>query len=336
MKRAKLAVTFIVTVIVIVSTYIAATSFHTNTPDAAQLPSPTATSTALSGNSVGISLHSLNSSDAQLVIDSNARWIRIDVDSNFNSAVAIAHSKGLKVLGILDSWMFDKATTFSLSDWQTNVSYYVSNNPSVEAWEIWNEPANPNVNNTLLNVQLPSQANMSKIVQFYYEMVTTASPIIRQCNSSATIVLMGGLNLYSGGDPNLQLDMDFASQLSNTNISQYGDAISVHAYNWVNDSNPSSAWDSYNTSLSFYKDLFPNLSIWVTETGQVYNAQDNGEVQAQYLTSALSFFNEKVAKVFWYSFHDNSDEVPSQRFGLVDDVGTHRSAYTNMRMYLMQ
>jgi hypothetical protein len=363
MKPTKIAVTSIIALVVIVFAYLTATGFQTNTPTATQSPSPTSTmtatptqtqstltpaptassspnptptptSTAFLEDTLGISLHSLNLADAQLSVDSGAKWIRIDVDSNFNSAVTIAHAKGLKVLGILDSWMFNKATTFSLSDWQKNVSYYVSNNPSVEAWEIWNEPANPNINNALLNLQLPSQENIGKIVQFYYQMVTTASPIIRQYNASATIVLMGGLNLYSGGSPNLQLDMDFASQLSNTNISQYGDAISVHAYNWVKDSNPSSAWDSYSTSLSFYKMLFPNMPIWVTETGQVYNEQDNGKVQAQYLTGALSFFSGKVTNVFWYSLHDNPDEVPSQRFGLVDDAGTPRSAYVNMRDYL--
>lgn len=363
MKPTKLAVISVIALIVIVFAYLTATGFQTNPPTATQTPSPrwtptatpiqtkpaltpfptatlspnptpTSTSTAFLRDSIGISLHSLNLADAQLSADSGAKWIRIDVDSNFNSVVTTAHANGLKVLGILDSWMFNKATTFSLNDWQKNVSYYVSNNPSVEAWEIWNEPANPNINNALLNLQLPNQENMGKIVQFYYQMVTTASPIIRQYNPSATIVLMGGLNLYSGGAPNLQLDMDFASQLSNTNISQYGNAISVHAYNWAKDSNPSSSWDSYSTSLYYYKMLFPNMLIWVTETGQVYNVQDNGTVQAQFLTSALSFFSGKVTNVFWYSLHDNPDEVPSQRFGLVDDSGNPRSAYVNMRDYL--
>jgi len=130
-------------------------------------PSPTPASTAFSGDSTGISLHSLSQNDAQLTVNSEAKWIRIDVDSNFKNAVAIAHSNGLKVLGILGSWMFGKATTFSTEDWIGNVTYYISQNPKVDAWEIWNEP-------TLTDYPLMTanaSGNIQQTAQNYYWMV---------------------------------------------------------------------------------------------------------------------------------------------------------------------
>ena len=71
---------------------------------------------------------------------------------------------------------------------------------------------------------------MSKIVDFYYSMAQTVYPIIRQYDPTAKIVLFGGLNLYSGSEQHLTFDEDFAKQLANMNIEQYGDAISIHAY----------------------------------------------------------------------------------------------------------
>jgi hypothetical protein len=60
------------------------------------------------------------------------------------------------VLGKLDS-LICKATTFSLSTGKQ--TFILCSEQSIrEAWEIWNEPANP-THNTLLFVKLPSQAN---------------------------------------------------------------------------------------------------------------------------------------------------------------------------------
>ena len=64
-------------------------------------------------------------------------------------------------------------------------------------------------------------------------MTQAAYPIIRQYDPSATIVHYGRAKPYSGNDPNLSLDMDFANQTASMNITQYGDAISVHAYPWT-------------------------------------------------------------------------------------------------------
>jgi hypothetical protein len=178
---------------------------------------------------VGISLHSLKTDDAQWVKESGAGWIRIDCFEGFDTDLANATTHGLNVLAILDSWTFHNSSNFTLEEWRLNVTHYVSQYADyVDAWEIWNEPANPNC--TLLDLSIPSEENMSRIVQFYFSMVKIASPIIRQYDPTAKIVLFGGLNLWSGGDQHLELDKNFSKQLATTNITQYGDVLSVHAY----------------------------------------------------------------------------------------------------------
>lgn len=278
---------------------------------------------------VGISLHSCNPTDAKLVKDSGAQWIRIDVDSNFKQAVANAKNENLKILGILGSWMFDKSTTFIQDQWTQAVTDYVSNNTNVDAWEIWNEPSNTEY--SLMTDY--ANANLTQTVQNYYWMVKTSSPIIRQYAPSAKIVLLGGMQLYADSNQ-VQVDKEFASQLAQTNVSLYGDAISMHAYDW--NQNLQTVLGQYSQNLNYFKSLFNNLPVWITETGQpIEYSGESG--QSSYLTSAFQFFNNKVSNVFWYSLYDNPDEVnliPSQHFGLLSNYGITRKSYSALQQFM--
>jgi hypothetical protein len=184
----------------------------------------------------------------------------------------------------------------------------------VDAWEIWNEPKSP-------NYTIPTEK--------YFDMVKIASPIIRQYDPSAKILLFGGLNLYSGGGPNLDLDKAFAEEMSKTNITMYGDIISVHAYTWGN--NESIVWENkYTESLNYYRSLFGSLEVWVTETGKPLE-EGNEIITAQYLSDAYNFFKSEkinVNKVFWYSLTDYSFD--NATFGLTLQNQT-RPAYDEMR-----
>jgi hypothetical protein len=277
---------------------------------------------------IGICVHSLSPNEAKLVNESGADWIRVDVSDDFGTAITNAKAYNLSVLGILDSWMFNQTTMFTLEEWRDNVTYYVSQYADyVGAWEIWNEPANPTY--PLLNITV--QENMSQIVEFYFSMVQTASPIIRQYDPTAKIVLFGGLNLWSGNDPHLAFDRNFSKQLATMNIEQYGDAISIHAYPWMDQVQPL-VWQKYDESLAYYRSLFTNksLEIWVTETGQSIEADgENG--QAQYMTDALQYFQGKVTRLFWYSLLDNAADQKS--FGLIGDE-TLRLAYCVLQKQL--
>jgi hypothetical protein len=294
----------------------------------------------LENDYLGICVHSLSLNEAQVVNESGARWIRIDASedlSNFGASVQNAKKYNLSVLAILDSWMFNKSTVFSLDDWRGNVTYYVSQFAAyVDAWEIWNEPANPT--DPLQNLSPTSPENMTKIVNFYFSMVQTACPIIRQHDQTAKILLFGGLNLYSDSDIHLDLDENFSSQLAAMGIEQYGDAISVHAYPW-RPVQPQ-VWGSYASSLAYYKGLFTNKSfeVWVTETGQPVEVSGESG-QAQYMNDTLSFFGGNAAAVFWYSLVDNLWELEKenpQSFGLVGNETIPRASFRAYRILLGQ
>lgn len=283
----------------------------------------------------GICVHTLTAQDAALVSESGASWVRIDCnasDPNFGNYIKNAKAQNLSVLAILDSWLFNGSCNFTITEWQNKVTYYVSNYADyVDAWEIWNEPANPTPGWTLQNLTLLQgnriiEENLTRVADFYYSMAQTAYPIIRQYDGDATIVLLGGMNLYSGGEQNVALDKDFAIQLAANGIGQFGDVISLHAYPWTNKATDDFIVD-YNDSLSFYRGLFPNRAIWITETGQKLNNSSEA-IQAGYLNQAFDFFKGKVDYVFWYAMHDDHFVNGIDYFGLVDDNMQPREAYS--------
>jgi hypothetical protein len=264
---------------------------------------------------VGICSHSLSAVDARLIKESGAGWVRLDANVTFNEAVQNAKTQNLSVLGILGSWMFGGDWQhFSLIDWQTNVTDYVTKYAGlVDAWEIWNEPSSP---------LYPVSAEK------YFDMVQIASPIISQYDPLAKIVLFGGLNLFSGNDPNSDLDKIFAQQLASRNVICFGDAISLHAYPWGT-SEPI-VWEKYAESLNYYQTLFGAAEIWVTETGQSLEASTE-KGQAKYLSDAYRFFSQgniSVARVFWYSLTDSS--LDNASFGLTAPDNT-RLAYQELQ-----
>ncbi len=262
---------------------------------------------------VGICTHWLSADDAKLVKESGAGWIRVDASENISEAVVNAKAQNLSVLGILGSGMFNWSMNFLLTDWQNNVTDYVSKYAGyVDAWEIWNEPSS-------LDYPVPATK--------YFEMTRIASPIIRQYDPSAKILLFGGFHLFSDGSPNLETDKAYARQLAEWNITTYGDVISVHAYTWGN--NESVVWEKYTESLSFYRSLFGPLEVWVTETGKPLE-EGNETITAQYLSDAYRFFSQEtdVAKVFWYLLSDYSFDKES--FGLIINNQT-RPAYSELQ-----
>jgi hypothetical protein len=293
--------------------------------------------TQLENDCLGINVHSLTLNEARVVNESGASWIRIDASegfSDFGASVQNAKKYNLSVLAILDSWMFNKSTVFNLDEWRGNVTYYVSRYAAyVDAWEIWNEPANPTY--PLQNLSPKNPENMTKIVNFYYSMAQTACPIIRQHDQTAKILLFGGLNLYSGSDIHLEFDENFSRQLFAIGIEQYGDAISVHAYPWG--SVQPQVWGSYASSLAYYKGLFTNKSfeVWVTESGQPVEVSGESG-QAQYMKDALAFFGGNVNAVFWYSLVDNSWELEQanpQSFGLVGNETIPQASFRALQNF---
>lgn len=267
---------------------------------------------------VGICVHYLSTDDAQIVSQAGVRWIRIDCNgTQFGEWVKTAKAYNFSVLAILGSWMYNGSCNITLKEWNQSVTYYVTRYaPYVDAWEIWNEPTS-----TTLGWQLQID---------YTSMTQIASPIIRQNDPTAKIVLLGGMQLYTGGADGAASDREFAENLQAKNISQYADAISVHAYPWSGNVQQN-VWDSYNDSLEFYHGLFLGKEIWVTETGQsIEDAAETG--QNSYLETGLPFFQGKADMVFWYCLRDIPDDLKS--FGLLDSCGNPREVYPTLQKLL--
>jgi hypothetical protein len=285
---------------------------------------------------VGICVHNLTTTQAQQVQESGAKWIRIgasDALSNFSASIQNAKAQNLQVLAILDSWMFNQSSVFTLKDWTDNVAHYVSQYADyVDAWEIYNEPTSltyPLLDLDLMGAQ--NQTRLTAIVDFYAEMVQTAAPIIRQYDPTAKILLLGGCHLYTGGDPQLAVDEAFAEQLAAKGIAQYGDGVSLHAYPW-NQSDLAALHQNYAAGLAFYRNLFGgSLEVWVTETGKPL--EETAEAgQATYLADALDYFDGQVDRVFWYLLQDYPDDAGG--FGLIGVDGKPRLAYGELQKFL--
>jgi hypothetical protein len=323
-KKTKIAVSLIL-VIVITASIIAGAHLFPHKPAEVK-----------NDDFLGICTHSLDPPDVGLVADSGAGWVRIDCnasDPHFGAYLENAKNHNLHVLAILDSWLFNGDCNFTIGQWKGKVTYYVSNYADyVDAWEIWNEPANPTPGWKLQNLSLLEndeiiEENLSRVADFYYSMAQTAYPIIRQYDGNATIVLLGGMNLYSGTDRNCALDYEFAKLVAAKGVQQYGDAISVHAYPWTDSVMQRNASFSYASSLVYYNDTFNRaLPIWVTETGQKFNAA-NPTLQADYLTQVMLAFRGEAAHMFWYALHDDHIGDHIEYFGLVDDNMQPRGAY---------
>jgi hypothetical protein len=275
--------------------------------------------------SVGVSVHSFTTTEADLLEHANVRWVRADVAElsngySFAEIVANAKSRGIKILGILDIWTMNWDWNFTLDDWEQAVTMNVARHKiDVDAWEIWNEPGYPSNPMT---------------AERYLAMLQIAYSIIKEQSPNSKVIMGGGLHLNTGWDPWLGRDEAFARRLSELGADHYADGISLHAYPWTNQVT-NWVWATYDKSLQFYKSLFrSSLEVWITETG--YPAQGGAETsQAAYLTEAFSFFGARsVNALFWYEMRDTPYSNPTATFGLLTDTLTPRPAYYSLQTLL--
>jgi len=273
---------------------------------------------------IGVSVHSLTTREADLAKLIGVQWVRADVAEipnqySFGEIVANAKSRGFNVLGILDIWTMKWKWNFTLNDWKKAVTTSVTQyKDDVNAWEIWNEPEYPS------NPITPEK---------YFAMLSIAYSIIKDYAPHAKVLMGGGLQLNTGGDPWLAHDEAFAKRLSELGADQYADGISFHAYPWTN-TVANWVWERDDQSLAFYRSLFKNnLEVWITETG--FPAQDAGEAsQAAYLTTAFSFFGARAVATFWYELRDTAYSDPTPTFGLLTGTLTPRAAFYSFQTLL--
>lgn len=257
------------------------------------------------------------------VAGSGACWLRSDLDEWLTQAIAAfpwlgssapcstAPGGPVKVLAILDDqtvWAARRLcpggslatagqhhrTGFSLDDWQELVSCIARQFAGrISAFEIWNEPLLPG---STFGYQDGTPAHYADLLRVAWTAIKAADP-------RATVIALGGSDLYAGGDAARLADMRaFTTGLLALGAARYADAISLHAYPW-GQADPS-VLASYQAELPFQAQAW-GKPVWITETGT--RATDPGS-QGAYAQAAYGLFvGAGVRHIFWFSITDQPD-----------------------------
>ena len=257
------------------------------------------------------------------VTGSGGCWLRSDLDTWLTRAIdafdwlgspaACTASPGspVKVLAILDDqtvWAARRLCPdtvfsvgyrahrgdFTLDDWGALVRCVARRYAGrISAYEIWNEPVLPG---SMFGYQDGTAAH-------YFELLRIADTEIKAADPTATVIALGGSDLYAGGErARLDLMRSFTTQLIALGAARYADAISLHAYPWGRHDGP--VWTSYEAELRFQAGAWAK-PVWITETGQ--RASD-GWTQTAYMETAYGLFaGAGIRHIFWFSITDQPD-----------------------------
>jgi hypothetical protein len=209
---------------------------------------------------------------------------------------------GLKPLAILSS-MTMKEQTFTLADWQNEVTVSVNSAPDIPAWEIWNEP----------NLRMFQGGYQDGSPAHYMDMLRTAYSIIKAKNPNA-LVVGPGLYTYDG--------VAWLQSIINLGALNYLDVVSIHLYmNTVSEN---------QAIVSQVGTMIGGKPLWVTEIGA---ESIIGETyQNSYLRNNLSTPGLTADKIFWFELADRAGE--GMTFGLVRTDYTYKPAYYSFKALL--
>lgn len=239
--------------------------------------------------------------------------------------VSNATADGAQYLGILDyntvgAQISDGACAsgcnWTLATWNASVANAVREYPGVTAWEIWNEP--------LASLFASGYDNGSALN--YFNMIRSASTIIKAHNPNATVVCFGGAELYPLQE--VEYEYEFYSQVWQLGAAKYCDAISVHVYSLPYDNLNQTLGEGftlgmfYNATLNVYENM-THKPIWITETGIPSNNFTAGlnlseQDQASFLNQDMQFFSKYpfVRRIYWFDFWDSPGGT--QDYGLLN------------------
>ena len=287
-----------------------------------------------SGSSMisGVLAHEMTGAEAQLLANSNITWVSCDVTfdpsdiSQWSQVYSLAKQYHLNLLGILDQHLMNYSDTFTLSDWSKAVTQAVNAYGNVvKTWEIWNEP---NFSNNTLGY-------FNGFPQSYVTMLQTAYNDIRAIAPSDMVIGLGGMPLYDSENTTIdyytQQALTWAGQVVQLGGMNYCNAIAVHAYPY-GQYYPEIQGSLFTSNLKQYEQLCPGKPIWVTEVGQesystTWDATESQ--QSTFLQESYSLFQGLgVAAYIWYELNDNYTAIPNSNFGLFDNNGNPKEAWT--------
>jgi len=209
---------------------------------------------------------------------------------------------GLKPLAILD-YMTMRERSFTLTDWQNEVTIAVNSAPDIPAWEIWNEP----------NLRMFQGGYQDGTPTHYMEMLKTAYSIIKAKNPNA-LVVGPGLYTYAG--------VAWLQSIINLGALNYLDVVSIHLYmNTVSQN---------QAILNQARSMVGAKPVWVTEIG-TEGPTGYESYQNSYLRKNLSGLTADA--IFWYELID--DPRPGEgSFGLARANYTYKLAYYTFKSLL--
>ena len=280
----------------------------------------------------GVLAHEMTSQEAQTLAKSTITWVSCDVTSNpsddceWRQIYSLAKQYNLSLLGILDWHLMNYSQTFQLSDWSNAVNQAVSEfGDVVKTWEIWNEP----------NFAWNSYGFYNGTAQQYVALMQTAYADIKAAAPNDIVIGLGGVPLFTGAEPTPS--NTYASQAYTWTQSvvqlggmKYCDAIAVHAY-------PYGAYNqisqfAFQYFLQNYQQLCLGKPVWVTEIGtESYsiNWTATQTQQSTFLTQSYSLLQSLGIKAYiWYELNDNYTDRPDSNFGLFDNSGNPKDAFT--------
>ena len=135
-------------------------------------------------------------------------------------------------------------------------------------------------------------------------MLRSAHDAIKAADEGATVIALGGSDLYAGtqGAARLARMRQFSEDLVRLGAADDADAISLHAYPWG--AYGDAVWASYVAELNFQRDLW-GKPAWITETG--HRANESGS-QSEYLVATYRLLiDQGVDHVFWFALTDQPD-----------------------------
>jgi len=338
------------------------------------LPAPTPAAPQPTGKSYGIAAGSSLAGLSDQALDGRlaaiqalgATWVRFDFDwsniqpgsastynwSNYDRLVAAAGSHHLKTLAILDftpAWARPAgcgsshcapkdAGAFATFAGEAAKRYKAQ---GVDAWEIWNEPNNPEF--------WQPKADPAA----YISLLAGAANAIHAQDRTATVIT-GGLSPQSTAG-NSYAPVDFLKAVYAAGGKPYFDAVGDHPYTFPLSpaSSQDQAWAQMAApSSSLRSTMVDNgdsaKKIWITEFGSptggpgpvatVTNPDLDAHpfavdqaLQAKILSDAAELYKtyDWAGPFFYYSYQDagTTNDTNENFFGLVAANGTHKPAY---------
>jgi hypothetical protein len=248
-------------------------------------------------------------------------------------------------------------TNWTLPQWDTYVTTVVNDFPNVHVREVGNEVLS---GQTQYNTGYLASGNLSLA---YFNILKDAYGIIKQHDSSDTVIAFGGQDIFVPGDLALYNSGSFqdaayqlAAQVWADGGANYCDAISLHIYG----DNTGGAWlpnetvtyngvtskitlqQIWNQYINEYEQL-TGKPIWFTETGEPIDSPPNDpappiisnslQKQAAFLTQTFTFLSSFsfTRAIFWFKlvglseyFNSNGVFLFTLDDGLFNQDGTAR------------